>query len=297
MRAAIGTAVPTIFINYRTGDGDKTAQIIDTALSARFGSERVIRAAKSIQPGENYVEGLLSRVAASSALIAVIGPTWESSPRLSDPQDWVRREILLAMERGIYIIPVLDGRRVERLRAAHLPAELARFAELHSVRLDPQDLEAKLRDLGDLLAARVPGLREVDSTKPDREQRPEDRTGSRNRARGVHGPVAQGDSLFGGIHNTYRDVTGVHLGPRYDYSPHVTDYSHHVDNSRHVGGDYHETSAGGAVNTGAIHGPGSVSAFRDVHATAGRQPDPSRPAQGQADPERRAHEERAGEEQ
>lgn len=37
-----------VFINYRTGDGDKTAALIDQELSGRFGQKRIFRASKSI---------------------------------------------------------------------------------------------------------------------------------------------------------------------------------------------------------------------------------------------------------
>ncbi|MFE7268415.1 hypothetical protein ACFU9B_41625 [Streptomyces sp. NPDC057592] len=39
-----------VFINYRTGDGEKTAALIDQELSRRFGNGRIFRASKSIAP-------------------------------------------------------------------------------------------------------------------------------------------------------------------------------------------------------------------------------------------------------
>jgi hypothetical protein len=279
---------PTIFINYRTGDGEKTAQIIDTALSARFGSEHVVLAPKSIQPGENFVEGLLSRVSAASAMVPVIGSTWADSPKLRDPNDWVRREILLAMQRGIWIVPVLDNRLVERLDPDRLPPELARFAEFQSIHLDPQTLEARLRDLGDLLARYVAGLRELDQEKPAREQDAPARTTTR-------GDIWQDNTVPGNVVRTIRGGPGpINLGTMYtgpshhvtDHSQH-TDHSHRVDNSRHVAGDYHDVSDGGVVNTGGIHGAGSVGGSGNVH-DAGDE----RPESPPAPPERRDEESR-----
>jgi hypothetical protein len=39
-----------VFINYRTGDSDEAATMIERTLSERFGTERIFRAAKSIAP-------------------------------------------------------------------------------------------------------------------------------------------------------------------------------------------------------------------------------------------------------
>ncbi|WP_256789068.1 TIR domain-containing protein [Frankia sp. AvcI1] len=274
MRTALGSMNPTIFINYRTGDGEKTAQIIDTALSARFGSEHIVLAPKSIQPGENFVEGLLSRVSAASAMVPVVGSTWADSPKLRDPNDWVRREILLAMQRGIWIVPVLDNRLVERLDPDRLPPELARFAEFQSIRLDPQTLEARLRDLGDLLTRHVPGLRDLDQEKPGREQADPAWTAAR-------GDAWENNTVQGNIVRTIKGGPGpINLGTMYTGpSHHVTDHSQHtdhsyrVDNSHHVAGDYHDVSGGGVVNTGDIHGAGSIGGSGNVHNAGGGRPE------------------------
>ncbi|MFD7428129.1 hypothetical protein ACFV6Z_13860 [Streptomyces sp. NPDC059818] len=86
-----------VFINYRTGDGEKTATLIDQELSRRFGSGRIFRASKSITPGQAYPETLLTKLRQSTVLLAVIGPDWTNfRVRLGDPEDWVRKELLEA---------------------------------------------------------------------------------------------------------------------------------------------------------------------------------------------------------
>jgi TIR domain len=164
--------MPDIFINYRNGDEEATATVIDQELSRRFGSDQVFRASKSIQPGEDYIPGLLDAVRNSQVLLVVIGSRWlaavdgQGRNRLYDKDDWIRREILEAFEHGVRVIPVLIGRTQPRLDPADLPPELARLAELQSCVLDHHSAKANLRALGDLLAELVPSL--VDSDQPEK---------------------------------------------------------------------------------------------------------------------------------
>jgi TIR domain len=154
--------MPDVFINYRTGDGDEAASLVERYLSARFGSERIFRAAKSIPPGDGYPESLLDGVRGSQVLLAIIGPGWVNYPGLRDDRDWVRREILTAYESEVLVIPVLKGRKADRLRSADLPPGLERLADVQSLLLDTRDNDADLGRIGDKLADRVPALRSAD---------------------------------------------------------------------------------------------------------------------------------------
>lgn len=159
--------MPDIFINYRTGDGEGFATLIERELSRRFGSDKVFRASKSIRPGEDYRHRLAADSAGARALLAVIGPDWltatdaSGNRKLDDPDDWTRRELLNAREHGARVIPVLCGRTVPRLSAAELPSALGWLADCQYLRFDTavaeSDLDRIARDLADL----VPGLVEV----------------------------------------------------------------------------------------------------------------------------------------
>lgn len=161
--------MPDIFINYRNGDEEASASLIDHELSRRFGSDRVFRASKSIPPGEDYVRKLPAKVRDSEVLLAVIGPRWltavddQGRNRLDNEDDWTRREILEAFEHSVQVIPVLVG-RTQPLRPSDLPPKLARLAHCQYVRLDHRSSEDNLRKLGDRLAELVPSL--IDSDQP-----------------------------------------------------------------------------------------------------------------------------------
>lgn len=182
-----------VFINYRTGDGEKIAALLHEHLSKRFEGERIFHASGSIPPGETYPDRLLSAVRRSSVVLVVIGEGWSQQPRLYDEDDWVRREILEAFECGIAVIPVLGGRTVERLKAADLPRELARLADVQSLRLDLHEKEAGLKRIGDQLARKLPSLKEVDRTTRELQ----DADSVSNSVNEVHGTVVQTGNFTG----------------------------------------------------------------------------------------------------
>jgi hypothetical protein len=162
--------VPDVFINYRTGDGEKSATLIERELSHRFGSEKIFRASKSM-----------------------IGESWSRAEALHHEDDWVRREILEALTCGIPVVPVLEGRRTERLRAAELPPELCELAEVQSLRLDLHDVETGLRRIGDQIAELVPSLKQ-----DDRISRPVAEPGTVHNSIGTaHGTAVQARDITG----------------------------------------------------------------------------------------------------
>ncbi|MER7396712.1 toll/interleukin-1 receptor domain-containing protein [Streptomyces sp. NPDC000151] len=231
-----------VFINYRTGDGDGTAALIDNELSNRFGRDRAFRASKSIVPGTAYPDALLTSLRRSALLLAVIGPDWMNfRTKLRDPEDWVRKEILEAFACGLPVIPVLAGRKTERLRKDDLPKKLARLAELQSVRLDTQNAEADLKRLGDLVAERVPELHDL-----ERADVPVPDPGSvANSAGDINGTAVQSRDFTGDVGGTIiKDSSGpVHTGTGGIYQ-----------NSRHESGGRHYSGDGMTNYEGDHHG-------------------------------------------
>ncbi|MEU5975589.1 toll/interleukin-1 receptor domain-containing protein [Streptomyces sp. NPDC047315] len=157
--------MPLIFVNYRTGDEEATATLVERELSRRFGDENVFRASKSISPGSRYPQELVAAARSCRVLLAVIGPRWTEATgagqRPSDSaEDWSRREILEAFEYGAIVIPVLVG-RTTRLRPEELPPVLAELADCQYRRLDHRNAEADLARLADDLEELVPELAEA----------------------------------------------------------------------------------------------------------------------------------------
>lgn len=159
-----------VFLNYRRTDEPFGVAMLDQSLSSRFGSDAVFLASKSIELGSRWESEMFAAVRRSTALLVVIGRHWlderdsENKRRIDNPTDFVRREILLAMELDKQIIPI----RLEtpRLSAKDLPEVLHPLLEkqdielrFHTHGLDLDRLEAKLRRL-------IPDLAPPRETRP-----------------------------------------------------------------------------------------------------------------------------------
>ncbi|MGW2840286.1 toll/interleukin-1 receptor domain-containing protein [Streptomyces sp. NPDC001493] len=220
-----------VFINYRTGDGERTAALIDQELSRRFGRDRIFRASKSVLPGQAYPNALLAGLRGSAVVLAVIGPDWTNfQARLRDPEDWVRREILEAFSREIPIVPVLDGRKTDRLNRADLPDELAQLADLQSIPFGTHDTETGLKRLGDVVVDMVPGLRDLDRDAVS----PVVGNSVANSVGDVSGTAVQSRDFTGDVGGTV--IKGA-LGPVHTGGGDIYQNSSHVSGGRHFSGD------------------------------------------------------------
>ncbi|MGW1837042.1 toll/interleukin-1 receptor domain-containing protein [Streptomyces sp. NPDC002067] len=162
--------MPDVFINYRTGDEEATATLLDRELSRRFGTERIFRASKSIDAGRNFPQALLTAVRRCHVLLAVIGPRWTGARTGDGSGDWTQRELLEALGSATTVIPVLVG-PTARLRRADLPEALASLADLQYRRLHHRTADADLRRIADDLAGLVPSLAVADQLRAGRRRR------------------------------------------------------------------------------------------------------------------------------
>jgi hypothetical protein len=159
-----GVDVSLVFINYRTGDEESTATLIERELSDRFDSGQIFRASKSILPGSDFEPAILAAVRSSRALVAVIGSRWleardkSGNRRLDDKLDWTRREIVEAFRSGSLIIPILVGRQTPLLTADQLPDDLRQLATRQYLRFDHRDPDAGIDRLCAELVRLVPEL-------------------------------------------------------------------------------------------------------------------------------------------
>ncbi|MEU4835810.1 toll/interleukin-1 receptor domain-containing protein [Streptosporangium sp. NPDC023615] len=206
----------TVFINYRTGDGDKTALLIEQELSKIIGGkEQIFRATRSIKPGQRFPEALLNNVRRATVVLAVIGPAWTGSPKLRDRDDWVRRELLEALTLQIPVVPVLEGTGARRLNRAELPLDLKWLADIQSSRLDVEDLQADLSRLVTRLGEWIPSFKALshpDSPPPQAvsvSNTAGTSYGSTVQGRDITtGDITSGDVSTGDITNNTTNATG-----------------------------------------------------------------------------------------
>lgn len=128
-----------IFVSYRRTDAPAHAGRLTDRLIDHFGQGSVYMDVGSTPVGSDYAVVIKQQLNSCDVLIAVIGPNWldadlDGEPRLARPDDWVRLEILNALDRDIRVIPVLVG-GASMPAATDLPAELRPLARRQAVEL------------------------------------------------------------------------------------------------------------------------------------------------------------------
>ncbi|EON74872.1 hypothetical protein ADIS_4667 [Lunatimonas lonarensis] len=90
-----------IFISYRRDDGSERAQLIAEHLKKNFGEDKVFLDTSRLNPGAHFPTELENAVKAAKLVIAMIGPNWrgtdKNTDRLKEEEDWVRKELELAI--------------------------------------------------------------------------------------------------------------------------------------------------------------------------------------------------------
>jgi hypothetical protein len=123
--------MPDVFISYRREDSGSAGRLGDW-LASHFGAESVFVDVTGIGGGEEFPAVIEEAIRGCQAFLAVITPRWGDG--LSDPNDWIRRELSLALGAGKQVVPVLiDG--AEPPDRTALPADLEPLADRNAVTL------------------------------------------------------------------------------------------------------------------------------------------------------------------
>ena len=129
-----------IFINYRREDSAGYAGRLYDHLTRHFGHGFVFMDIDAITPGQDFTEVLDRNLSVCAALIVVIGKSWltcenaQGHRRLDDTQDFVRAEIIAALDRRIPVIPALVGGATMPSQE-DLPTALAILARRQAIEL------------------------------------------------------------------------------------------------------------------------------------------------------------------
>ena len=158
-----------IFFSYRRGDDPGNTGLLYERLEHEFHPDQLFKDVEAdIKGGDDFVDVLKAQVAECDVLLAVIGPRWIETRDvvgrrlLDDPEDWVRVEIVSAMETRKYVIPILVG-GADVPQAEDLPEPLKPLTRRQAIRiteerfkLDAEDLVRQITSaLGELEQART----------------------------------------------------------------------------------------------------------------------------------------------
>ncbi|MFE3176893.1 toll/interleukin-1 receptor domain-containing protein [Amycolatopsis sp. NPDC059090] len=161
----------TVFVNYRVGDEAAVAGLLVEQLKVKLGQGEVFHVSQDAVAGSLFAEEIEGALRQCSVVIVVIGEKWLDDlrhRRLHDPDDWVRREIRLALEGGKRLVPVLIDDATLPAREK-LPVDIRalldhQYRRLHR-RSIPQDIDRIVAELihevPELGAIRLPGAQEL----------------------------------------------------------------------------------------------------------------------------------------
>jgi hypothetical protein len=141
-----------IFINYRRGDDPgHTGRLFDR-LQDVFEPQQLFLDVDNIAPGLDFIRVLNEHVAECDVVLAVIGKGWIDARdetgrrRLDDPADFVRIEIISALDQGKRVIPVLVN-DAPMPRPEDLPEALRPLLRRNAVRLTHERFRADTQGL------------------------------------------------------------------------------------------------------------------------------------------------------
>ena len=129
-----------IFINYRREDTRHAAGRLYDRLIAHFGKDHVFMDIDQIEPGEDFVEAINRTLSTCDFVIVAIGPNWlhatdaSGKRRLDKAEDFVRMEIVAALQRNVRVIPVLFD-RAQMPRMQDLPEALTPLSRRNAIEL------------------------------------------------------------------------------------------------------------------------------------------------------------------
>ena len=136
-----------IFISYRREDSIAYAGRLFDRLADRFGEKQIFMDIDTMKVGLDFVEQIAEAVQSCDVLIAVIGKTWvniqdeEGHRRLDNPEDFVRVEIQVALERNIPVFPLLVG-GAAMPKARDLPDPIAKLTRRHAMKMSDERFRA-----------------------------------------------------------------------------------------------------------------------------------------------------------
>lgn len=147
-----------IFISYRRDDAAGEAGRLADHLARRFGQGRVFIDIDTIAPGTDFTAELEGALAGTKVVLVIIGRRWlaatdaQGNRRLEAPDDFVRREIVSALQRGTRLVPVLV-QNAAMPSPAELPEPLVPLASRQAMAIQHEEFGADAQRLADAIAS------------------------------------------------------------------------------------------------------------------------------------------------
>ena len=152
---------PRVFVSYRRDDCQPQANGLTDGLCHRLPGADVFIDIDSIPPGVDFEEHIQRWIQSCDVVLVLIGDNWldrdqSEHRRIDDPDDFVRLEVVAALERRRELIPVL----VEDARMPHprdLPEEIRPLARKNAIELSDRRWRADVDRLAEAIRTRPGG--------------------------------------------------------------------------------------------------------------------------------------------
>jgi hypothetical protein len=141
-----------VFISYRREETAPYAGRLYDRLSDHFGEDRVFMDVDSIGVGVDFTRAVVEAIAGCNILLALIGRRWiavadaRGKRRIDNLDDYVRLEIETALQRDIWVVPVLvDGAALPQ--ADDLPPSLRPLVRHQAIELSHTGFRSEITRL------------------------------------------------------------------------------------------------------------------------------------------------------
>lgn len=154
-----------IFISYRQSDTQSEASRLKENLEDIFGADRVFFDIETLEPGLNFAKAIEKTLFQSAVVLVLIGETWidvkdeEGNLRLFKEDDWVRKEVAMALAmEDTRVIPVLV-KDAKKLSAGQLPDNIKSLADFQWAELTIPRWRSDVEKLAKSLEKIIPPLK------------------------------------------------------------------------------------------------------------------------------------------
>lgn len=145
---------PRVFISYRREDVAHARTLYDRLVRV-FGKRNVFIDLEGIVLGDRFWDLVRQKMRESDMVVGVVGPRWIATMnRLFEPADFVRKELELALEHKLRLLPVrVGGARMPEQK--DLPGSIRDFSLIHAQTIRDECLHADAAELMKRLDPRV----------------------------------------------------------------------------------------------------------------------------------------------
>lgn len=148
----------SFFISYRRAGNENALAQIERVLVDAFGQQHVFLDKESLRAGDKWAAHIHEAVRTAPAVLVLYSAAWrgvrpDGTARIDDPDDWVRKELVMAHQHRRPLLPVIID-DAPPPNASDLPPDLRFLTAAQFMKLDPRQPEAVVSALRRLIYGR-----------------------------------------------------------------------------------------------------------------------------------------------